>query len=192
FHGHRPVAEALHVKKVCFRAERQKQMIKLEIQLALRNATSAADYSACQINCAYIGLENLHVPKNAAQRINNVAGIKIAGGDFVQHRRKENEIIATDQCHFYVRSTCEPFLEVYCRVKPGESAGGNEYSRRLHAFTPNLNATRQIEILLMDAIIQSVSHLFLKLFRVQILENLGFSRGFFKRRQSSGRVNRDH
>src|SRR4029077_13615574 len=104
FHGHRPVAEALHVKKVCFRAERQKQMIKLEIQLALRNATRAADYLACQINCAYIGLDNLHVTKNAAQRIDNVTRIKIGGGAFVLDRRKENKIVASDQCHFYVRS----------------------------------------------------------------------------------------
>jgi hypothetical protein len=81
---------------------------------------------------------------------------------------------------------------VHCRVKPGKSAAGNDYSSRLHAITPNLNATCQIEILLMDAIIQSVSHLFLKLFRVQILENLGFSGGFSMRRQSSGRVNGDH
>src|SRR5436190_19296912 len=130
-------------------------MIKLEIQLALRNATCAADYSACQINCAYIGLDNLHVTKNAAQRINNVAGIKIAGCDFVQHRRKENEILATDQRHLYVRSTRQPFVEVHCRVKPGKPAAGNDYSSRLHAITPNRNATREIEILLMDAIIQS-------------------------------------
>ena len=123
-------------------------MIKLEIQLALRNATCAADYSACQINCAYIGLDNLHVTKNAAQRINNVAGIKIAGRDLVQHRRKENEIIATDQRHFYVRSTCEPFFEVHCRVKPGKSATGNDYSSRFHGNTANRNATRAIKILL--------------------------------------------
>jgi hypothetical protein len=141
-------------------------MIKPEIQLALRNATCAADYSACQINCAYIGLDDLHVTKNAAQRINNVAGIKIAGGDFVQHRRKENEILATNQRHFYVRSTCEPFLEVHCRVKPGKSAAGNEYSSRLHAIARNRIATREIKILLMNAIIRSFSHFFLKLFSV--------------------------
>jgi len=100
------------------------------------------------------------VTKNAAQRINNVAGIKIAGGDFVQHRRKENEIIATDQRHLYVRSTREPFVEVHCRVKPGEATTGNDYSSRFHTITANRNATRTIEILLMVAIIQSFSHFF--------------------------------
>jgi hypothetical protein len=52
---------------------------------------------------------------------------------------------------------------VHRRVKPGEAATGNDYSSRLHAITANRNATREIEILLMDAIIQSFSHLFLKL-----------------------------
>ena len=104
--------------------------------------------------------------KNAAERIHDVARIKISGCDLVQHRRKENKILATDQRHLYVRSTREPFVEVHCCVKPGKSATGNDYSSRLHAVTANRNATRAIKILLMAAIIQSFSHLFLKLFSV--------------------------
>jgi hypothetical protein len=71
-------------------------MIKFEIQLALRDATSAADYSAGQINCADLGFDNLHVAKNAPKRIDDVTGIKISGCDFVQHRRKQDEILVTD------------------------------------------------------------------------------------------------
>jgi hypothetical protein len=70
----------------------------------------------------------------------------------------------------------EPFVEVYRRVKPGKSATGNDYSSRPHAITANRNATRAIEILLMAAIIQCFSHLFLKLLSIEILENLGLSR----------------
>jgi hypothetical protein len=104
--------------------------------------------------------------KNAAERIHDVTRIKISGRDLVQHGRKENEILATDQCHLYVRSTREPFVEVHCRVEPGKSATGDDYSSRLHAVTANRNATRAIKILLMRAIMQSFSHLFLKLFGV--------------------------
>jgi hypothetical protein len=78
---------------------------------------------------------------------------------------------------------------MHCRVEPGKSATGDDYSSRLHAVTANRNATREIEILLMAAIIQSFFHLFLKPFSVQILQNLGFSGGFFMRRLSSGQVN---
>ena len=135
-------------------------MIKLEIQLALRYATSATDYSPGQINCAYIGFDNLHVAKNAAERVHDVSRIKISRCDFVQHRGKEDKILAIDQRHFYVRTAREALVEVYCRVKPGEPATGNDYSSRFHAITANRNATRAIEVLLMDAIIQSFSHLF--------------------------------
>src|SRR5262245_4660742 len=103
-------------------------MIKLEIQLALCYASSASDYSSGQISCAYISFNNLHMTKNAAERIHDVTRIKISRCDFVQHRRKQNEILATDQRHLYVRSTREPLVEVHCRVKPGKSATGNDYS----------------------------------------------------------------
>ena len=141
-------------------------MIKLEFKFAVRNATGAMDSPRVEIDRLNIGFDKLHMTKNAAERIHDVARIKISGCDLVQHRRKENEILATDQRHLYVRSTREPFVEVHCRVKPGKSATGNDYSSRLHAVTANRNATRAIKILLMAAIIQSFSHLFLKLFSV--------------------------
>src|SRR6266480_5681640 len=144
-------------------------MIKLEFKLVVRNAPDAMDAPQVQINSLHGGFDNLHVTKNSPERIDDIARIKISGCDLVQHRRKENEILATDQRHLYVRSTREPFVEVHCRVKPGEPTTGNDYSSRFHAITANRNATRAIEILLMAAIIQSFSHLFLKLFSAAII-----------------------
>ena len=123
--------------------------------------------------------------KNAAERIHDVARIKISGCDLVQHRRKENEILATDQRHLYVRSTREPFVEVHCRVKPGKSATGNDYSSRLHAITANRNATRAIKILLMAAIIQSFSIFFSSFSASKLSEESWFFRRIFIRRLSS-------
>ena len=141
-------------------------MIKLKFKLAVRNATRAMDSPRVEINRINIGFNKLHMTKNAAERIHDVAWIKIARCDLMQHRRKENEILVTDQRHLYVRSTREPFVEVHRRVKPGESATGNDYSSRLHPITANRNATRAIKILLLAAIIQSSFHLFLKPFSV--------------------------
>jgi hypothetical protein len=157
-------------------------MIELELKLVVRNAPDAMDTPQVQINRLNVGFYNLHMTKNSPERIDDVSRIKISGCDLMQHWCKENEILATDQRHLYVRSTREPFVEVHRRIKPGKSATGNDYSSRLHAVTANRKATREIEILLMDAIIQSFSHLFLKLFSVQILENLRFSSGFVMRR----------
>src|SRR5262245_44808271 len=135
-------------------------MIKLEIQLALCYASSASDYSAGQINCAYIGFNNRHMTENAAERIHDVGRIKISGCDFVQHRREQNEVLATDQCHLYVRSPSESFVEVYRRVKPGEPTTSNDYSGRFHAITTDRNASRAIKILLMATMLQSFSDFF--------------------------------
>src|SRR5207247_437429 len=100
----RPVADDVHIEEVCFRAERKKQMIKLEFKFAVRNATRAMDSPRVEINRLNIGLNKLHVTKNAPERIHDVARIKIARCDLVQHRRKKNEILVTDQRHLYVRS----------------------------------------------------------------------------------------
>jgi hypothetical protein len=106
---------------------------------------------------------------------------KISGCDLAQHRRKQNEILATNQRHLYVRSTREPFVEVYRRIKPGKSATGNEYSSRFHAITANRDATRAIKILFMVAIVQSFSHLFSQAFqRLNFRESWFFWRCFIQ------------
>jgi hypothetical protein len=89
----------------------------------------------------------------------------------MQHRREQNEILATEQRHFHIRATGQSFVEVHRSVKSGKSATGNDYFSRFHAVTANRNATRVIEILLMDAIIQPFSHLFLKLVTLEISLN---------------------
>src|SRR5262249_40475624 len=116
------------------------------------------------INSLHIGFDNLHVTKNASERIHDVTRIKISGCDFMQHWRKQNEILATDQHHLYVRATREAFLEMHRGVKPGKPATGNDYSSRFHAVTLNRNATRAIKILLMAAIVQSFSPIFFSSF----------------------------
>src|SRR5262249_25101904 len=115
--------------------------------------TRAMDSPRVQINCLNIGVNKLHVTKNAAKRIHDVARIKIARCDLMQHWRKENEIVVTDQRHFHIRATREAFVEVYCRIKPGKSTTGNDDSGLVHAMTPNGNTTGGITILVMAAIV---------------------------------------
>src|SRR5262249_33601592 len=115
-----------------FRAERQEQMIELEFEFAVRDSSFAMDASPVQINRLNIGIDKLYMTKNAAERIHDIARIKISRCDFVLHRRKENEILAANQRHLYVRSTRKPFVEVHRRVKPCKSATGNDYSSRFH------------------------------------------------------------
>jgi hypothetical protein len=153
-------------------------MIKLEFKFAVRNSSFAMDASRVQINRLNIGIDKLYMTKNAAKRVHDVAWIKIACCDLMQHRRKQDEIFAADERNLYVRPTRQPFVEVHCRVKPGEPATGNDDSRRFHTITANRNPTRAIKILLIPAIIQSFSQSFLKLLNLEISQNLNFSRAW--------------
>src|ERR1044072_7352135 len=112
-------------------------MIKLEFKFAVRTSSFAMDASRVQINRLNIGIDKLYMTKNAAERIYDVARIKISRCDLVQHQRKENEILATDHRYSRVFSTVQPFIELHCRLKPGEPAAGNDYSSPFHATLMN-------------------------------------------------------
>jgi hypothetical protein len=107
-------------------------MIELEVQLVLRHAASAADYSAGQIHRAHLGFDNLHVTKDSPEGINDVPRIKIAGCDLVQHWRKQNEILATDQRNVYILATREAFIKVHRGVQPGKAATCDHDPRLFH------------------------------------------------------------
>src|SRR6267378_1135835 len=78
----------------CFRAESQKQVIELEFEWELRNAADASNTPLRKVNCLNFRFNKLYVPQNTAEWIDNVAGIKIARGDLVQHRRAQNKVLA--------------------------------------------------------------------------------------------------
>ena len=56
--------------------------------------------------------------------IDDVGQIEIARRDLVQHRREEEEVVATDERHLEVRELA--FLEFQRGIKPAEAAAENE------------------------------------------------------------------
>ena len=87
---------------------------------------NTADFSRVKIDIPDIGFDELHVMKNAPERIYDVAWRKIAGGYFVQHRREQNEILAADQCCLHVRPASQLFVQIHGGVQPGKSAAQND------------------------------------------------------------------
>ncbi|HET6888849.1 MAG TPA: hypothetical protein VFH87_13115 [Candidatus Udaeobacter sp.] len=45
---------------------------------------------------------------------------------------KQNNILATDQRYFHARTASQVFIEMLCRVQPGEAAAGDDYFALLH------------------------------------------------------------
>jgi hypothetical protein len=91
-------------------------MIELELKLEPRYSTDAANAPRGQVNCLHLGLDKLHMMKDPTKRINNVPRIKISRGDFVQHGREQNEVLAADQRHFHVRAASQRFVQVHRRA----------------------------------------------------------------------------
>src|SRR6266550_1963857 len=100
-------------------------MIELELKCELGNAADASNPPLRKVNRLNFGLNKLHMAQNAAERIDNIARIKIAGGDLVQHRREQDEILAADQSNFCVCATRQRFVQVHCRAQPGKSTTRN-------------------------------------------------------------------
>jgi hypothetical protein len=49
------------------------------------------------------------------QWIHDIGWLEVSGRDFVQHRRKQDEILAANQHHVCFASAREGFVEVHCQ-----------------------------------------------------------------------------
>src|SRR6266403_255146 len=114
-------------------------MIELEVKIEPRHTTQASDTPPRKINCLDFGLDKLHVTKNATEWIDDIAGIKVARGDLVQHWREQNEILATDQHHFDLLVASQRFIQVHRCAQPGESASQNDDASLFHSSSASAN-----------------------------------------------------
>src|SRR4030095_16112214 len=72
-------------------------MIELELELSASQSMYAANFSRSKIDIFHVGFDYVDVTQNPPERIHDVDRRKIASGDFVQHRREENEILPRAQ-----------------------------------------------------------------------------------------------
>ena len=97
-------------------------MIEVELELTALESMHAPNFTRAKIDILHVGFDHIYVTQNSAQRIHDVARGKIACRHFMQHRRKENEILPRDQRYLDIRPTREMLVQIFCRVEPGEAA----------------------------------------------------------------------
>ena len=100
-------------------------MVIFELKIGVTDSVNTADFSRVKIDILDIGFDELHVTKNAPERVHDVARRKIAGSNFMKHRREENEILAADQRNFDIVATGQRLVEILRCVKSAESAARN-------------------------------------------------------------------
>ena len=93
---------------------------------------NAPNFSRSKIDILHVGFDHVDVTQNPPERIHDVDRRKIASGDFVQHRREENEILPRDQRHFDVPPPRQMLVEIFRCVEAGKPASSDHYFRFLH------------------------------------------------------------
>src|SRR5260221_2160638 len=63
-----------------------------------------------------------------AEGIDNVRDLQVTGSDFVQHRREQEKIIATDQANLYLGRARQQFLHVQCGIDAAKTAAEDDDS----------------------------------------------------------------
>ena len=107
-------------------------MIELELELAAIEPVHAANLSRAKIDILHVSLDDVDMAQNATDRVYDIARRKIAGRDFVQHRREENEILPRDQGYFDILPSRQMLVQIFRRIKSGESTAGNHNLCFLH------------------------------------------------------------
>jgi hypothetical protein len=128
-HRHGPIAHALHIEEVGLGTEREQQMVKLKLQLDIAQTSQASNLSCRQVDSLDISLNDLDVMKNAPQRIDNIAGRKIARCYFMQHRSEENKVFATNKGDFDIIPPRQALIEMPGCIQSGKSAASDDYVR---------------------------------------------------------------
>ena len=100
-------------------------MVILKFKNGVSDSVNTTDFSRVKVDILHPRFDKFHVMKNAPERIYDVVWRKITGGNFMKHRREQNEILATDQRDLYVVATRQRLVEIFRCVKSAESATGN-------------------------------------------------------------------
>jgi hypothetical protein len=78
------------------------------------------------IDRVHLTRKEIHPSQKLAYRIHDVAEIEIAGRHFVEHGRKQKEVVAVNQRDLDIGPTGQHPLEINGRLQATESAAENE------------------------------------------------------------------
>ena len=79
-----------------------------------------------EIDRFYFPGEKIDPLQELSDRIDDIGEIEITGGDFVQHRRKQKEVVAIYQRDLDIGIAGQRVLEVNRRMESGETAAENQ------------------------------------------------------------------
>ena len=82
----------------------------MQFMMVMFFAVRNANYFGLEIDISYLSIKDLNMFQKLSHGANDMSDIQIARGDLVEHRRKEEEVFAIDECYFNIRITNEGFV----------------------------------------------------------------------------------
>ena len=98
--------------------------------LAMRNLYD----TLVQVDALDVTVKNADAFQQFSDGAHDMGDVEIARRDLVQHRRKEEEIFAIDECNLDVRIFRQSFFKIECRIKSAKAAAEYQYPFLFHSL----------------------------------------------------------
>ncbi|MCG3121357.1 MAG: hypothetical protein ALAOOOJD_04410 [bacterium] len=115
-----------NVEEVRDRAEGEHEMIIFQLVFVRGQAVGDMNALVRQINLLHVAVKKAHAPEQLANRIDDVRHVKIAGRNFVQHRREKNKIFSIDESNFHLIMTGDGLVQMQGGIQTAKTAAQDD------------------------------------------------------------------
>src|ERR1041384_297653 len=123
-----PLFQTGNIVEICDGPESEDEMIVVQHMpmsiVAVRDTYILVD----EISGVNRPVEELHLPEELADRVDDVCGVEVACRDLMEHRGEEEEVVLVDEGDFYGGIMCEAFFQFEGCVHPPEPASEDDDS----------------------------------------------------------------
>src|SRR6516165_7337164 len=120
--------EPRQTEKIRHRSEGNYELVIRQLMAMARFTVNDADRTAFQRNGFDLGTNEVNSRQEGSDRAHNRRNLQVAGGDFMKHRREEEEVLAIHERNFDAAGPRQALLKVERRVQPREAAPEDQYS----------------------------------------------------------------
>ena len=108
--------------EICYRTKTQNEMVVGEFVMMMFGPVGYVDHFGLEIDALDMTIKDFDVLQKFPHRTDDMRNIEVAGGDLVQHRRKEKEVLAIYERDLDIRVSRKGFVEVQRSVESAKAA----------------------------------------------------------------------
>src|SRR5260370_7576724 len=133
FHRYGALLQARDLIEIRHRTEREDQMIEFQHVIVAIKAVENSYRPVWQIDTLHFAVDEINLPQDFADGIDDVREVQIARGDFVQHRCEQEKILFADHGDFKIRITA--LFEFQGGIDTAKSSTDYQSTRLFHVLS---------------------------------------------------------